>query len=242
MPPGWTSTAPCWWWTAAAHEHVVTAGDVVHLRPWTSPGEAGTAKAVMRKEPLPGEQVIVITRPQPRKLCPALLFILVAALAAFASAWIVKAARPLVPLITPDWTPWLIGGCLALAAWVVVAYCLPKAVTWQATRYILTSRRMVARYGMLRRRDQQVPLAAVRNVFIEQTLLQRILRSGNISLETGYPSSTVIPDVPEVMTFRNFILDAIDELPEGDLLEVDDTVHGSGEWPWDMREGGSDER
>jgi BirA family biotin operon repressor/biotin-[acetyl-CoA-carboxylase] ligase len=26
---------------AAGHEHVVTAGDVVHLRPWTPPGEAG---------------------------------------------------------------------------------------------------------------------------------------------------------------------------------------------------------
>ncbi len=26
---------------SAGHEHVVTAGDVVHLRPWTPPGEAG---------------------------------------------------------------------------------------------------------------------------------------------------------------------------------------------------------
>jgi membrane protein YdbS with pleckstrin-like domain len=198
----------------------------------------------MRKELVPGEQVIVVTRPQPRKLIgPALLFILVAAVAAYVSAWIVKGGpAKLVPLITPDWTPWLIGACLALAAWVLVAYCLPKVVSWQASRYILTSRRLVVRYGMLRRRDQQVPLAAVRNVFIEQTLLQRTLRSGTISLDTGYPSNTVIPDVPEVMTFRDFILDAVDELPEGELLEADDTVHGSDEWPWDMREGGRDER
>ena len=160
----------------------------------------------MRKELLPGEQVIVVTRPQPRTLIvPALLFILVSALTAFACAWIVKGGpAKLVPLVTPDWTPWLIGGCLALAAWVLVGYCLPRVVTWHASRYTLTSRRLVARYGMLRRRDPQVPLAAVRNVFIEQTLLQRTLRSGNISLDTGYPSSTVIPgrprshDVPEL--------------------------------------------
>ena len=198
----------------------------------------------MRKELFPGEQVIVITRPQPRTLiAPALLFILVSALTAFACAWIVKGGpAKLVPLVTPDWTPWLIGSCLALAAWLLLASCLPKVVTWHASRYTLTSRRFVARYGMLRRRDQQVPLAAVRNVFIEQTLIQRALRSGNISLDTGYPSSTVIPDVPEVMTFRNFILDAIDELPEGELLEADDTMHGSGEWTLDMREGGRDER
>ncbi len=198
----------------------------------------------MRKELLPGEQVIVITRPQPRTLIgPALLFILVSALTAFACAWILKGGpAKLVPLVTPDWTPWLIGGCLALAGWMLVAYCLPRVVTWHASRYTLTSRRLVARYGMLRRRDQQVPLAAVRNVVVEQTLLQRSLRSGTISLETGYPSRTVIPDVPEVMTFRNFILDAIDELPEGELLEADDTLHGTGDWPGDMREGGRDER
>ena len=55
----------------------------------------------MRKELLPGEQVIVVTRPQPRTLIvPALLFILVPALAAYASAWIVKGGPgQLVPAI-----------------------------------------------------------------------------------------------------------------------------------------------
>ncbi|MDQ0757091.1 PH domain-containing protein [Arthrobacter sp. B3I4] len=198
----------------------------------------------MRKELFPGEQVIVVTRPQPRTLIvPALLFIVVAALTAYACAWIIKGGpAKVVPLVTPDWTPWMIGASLALAAWILVGYCLPKVVTWHASRYTLTSRRLVARYGMLRRRDQQVPLAAVRNVFIEQTLLQRSLRSGNISLDTGYPPGTVIPDVPEVMTFRNFILDAIDDLPEGELIEADDTMPNSNEWPWEMREGAGDER
>lgn len=31
---------------SAAHEHVVTAGDVVHLRPWTPPGAAGSNAAM----------------------------------------------------------------------------------------------------------------------------------------------------------------------------------------------------
>ena len=55
----------------------------------------------MRKELFPGEQVIVVTRPQPRTLIvPALLFILVPALAAYASAWIVKGGPArLAPLI-----------------------------------------------------------------------------------------------------------------------------------------------
>lgn len=210
-------------------------------------------KAVMRKELLPGEQVIVVTRPQPRTLIfPALLFILVPALAAYASAWVIKGGPGhLVPLARESarqWTPWLIGACIGLAAWVLLGYCLPRVLSWQATKYTLTSQRLVARYGMLRRRDQQVWLATVRNVEIHQSLLQRILRSGNISLDTGYPAGTVVPDVPEAATFRSFIFDAINELPQGGVL-------GAGELPYDnaspwqieprpteTREGGRDER
>ena len=162
----------------------------------------------MRKELLPGEQVIVVTRPQPRTLIvPALLFVVVPALAAYASAWIVKGGPgKLVPLVTKDWTAWLVAVCVALAAWVLLGYCLPRVLRWHATRYTLTSQRLVARYGMLRRRDQQVSLAAVRNVLIEQSLLQRVLRSGNISLDTGHPSRYGGPrrpggrDVPKLRT------------------------------------------
>ncbi|MEC5180100.1 PH domain-containing protein [Arthrobacter sp. CG_A4] len=198
----------------------------------------------MRKELLPGEQVIVVTRPQPRTLIvPALLFIVVPALAAYACAWIVKGGpAKLVPLITKEWTPWLIGACVALAAWVLLGYCLPRAMTWHATRYTLTSQRLVARYGMLRRRDQQISLAAVRNVDIHQSLLQRVMRSGNISLDTGYPAGTVVPDVPEAATFRNFILDAVDDLPQ-EARGAEGIVHNpDAAWPWETREGGRDER
>jgi membrane protein YdbS with pleckstrin-like domain len=201
----------------------------------------------MRKELLPGEQVIVVTRPQPRTLIfPALVFIVVPALAAYACAWIVKGGpaklAPIIAKETRDWTPWLIGACVALAAWVLLGYCLPRAASWHATRYTLTSQRLIARYGMLRRRDQQVSLPTVRNVVIHQSMLQRVLRSGNISLDTGYPSSTVVPDVPEVATFRNFILDAISELPR-EASRPEDTMHNpDAAWPWETREGGRDER
>jgi membrane protein YdbS with pleckstrin-like domain len=201
----------------------------------------------MRKELLPGEQVIVVTRPQPRTLIvPALVFIAVPALAAYACAWIVKGGpaklAPIIAQETRDWTPWLIGICMGLAAWVLLGYCLPRAMSWHATRYTLTSQRLIARYGMLRRRDQQVSLPAVRNVVIHQSLLQRVLRSGNISLDTGYPASTVVPDVPEVATFRNFILDAIGELPP-EAPRPQDMMHNpDAAWPWETREGGRDER
>lgn len=201
----------------------------------------------MRRDLLPGEQVITVTRPQPRKLAfPALLFIVVPAVGAFASAWIVKGEpTKLVPLITKEWTFWLVAVCVAAVAWILLGYCLPRVLRWHATQYVLTSRRIVARYGMLRRRDMQISLAAVRHVGLSQSLWQRILRSGNISLDTGHGVDAVIPDVPEAARFRNFVLDAIDELPDGVILAADQAQDFAGDitqYGWDTREGGRDER
>jgi hypothetical protein len=101
----------------------------------------------------------------------------------------------------------------------------------------------MARYGMVRRRDEQVNLASVRNVTVHQSVLQRILRSGNISLETGYQSVVTIQDVPEAARFRDFILDAVAELPGGRNPENDEISDDADELlPWELREGGHDER
>jgi uncharacterized membrane protein YdbT with pleckstrin-like domain len=201
----------------------------------------------MRRDLLPGEQVITVTRPQPRKLAfPALLFIVVPAVGAFVSAWIVKGEpTKLLPLITREWTFWLVAVCVAAVAWILLGYCLPRVLRWHATQYVLTSRRIVARYGMLRRRDMQISLAAVRHVGLSQSLWQRILRSGNISLDTGHGVDTVIQDVPEAARFRNFVLDAIDELPDGVIFAADQAQDVAGDitqYGWDTREGGRDER
>ncbi len=192
--------------------------------------------ADMRKQLLPGEQVIVVTRQQGRRLFfPAAAFILTPALAAYACAWIVKGGPgKVVPVMTgAEWTMWLVLACVFLAVVVLLGYCLPKYLEWLAVQYILTSRRIIARFGMLRRHDWQLSLAAVRNVGLRQSLIQRTLRSGNISLDTGQPGGTLMPDVPEAARFRNFILEAIDGLPPVSANDSGNT--------WARREGGHDE-
>lgn len=197
----------------------------------------------MRKELLPGEQVMTITRQQARSLFfPALAFILVPALAAYACAWIVKGnPQRLAPFITVEWTPWLLGACVCLAGIVLVAYSIKRFLKWRSVRFILTSRRIIAKYGMFRRGDWQVSLMSVRSVGVHQNLLQRTLRSGNISLDTGPSGTSVLTDVPEVGKFRGFILDAMDELPKGEIFEGE-VLSDFDELPWELREGGRDER
>ncbi|MCR1160560.1 PH domain-containing protein [Paenarthrobacter sp. UW852] len=197
----------------------------------------------MRKELLPGEQVIAVTRQQGRTLfLPVLVFIVVPAVAAYACAWVVKGnAQRLAPFITAEWTPWLMGAAVVLAAWVLLAYCFKRVLHWRSVRYILTSRRILAKYGMFRRNDWQVSLMAVRHVGVHQTVIQRALHSGNISLDTGHSGVAVLNDVPLVGRFRGFILDAMDELPKGEVFEGE-VLRDFDELPWELREGGRDER
>ncbi|MDR6437271.1 putative membrane protein YdbT with pleckstrin-like domain [Paenarthrobacter nicotinovorans] len=197
----------------------------------------------MRKELLPGEQVITITRQQARSLFfPVLAFLAAPALTGYACAWIVKGnPQRLASFITVEWTPWLIGLCLLLAAWLVFGYSLRRVMRWNSVRYILTSRRILAKYGMFRRRDWQVSLVAIRNVGIHQSMFQRALHSGNISLDTGHSGTAVLADVPEVAKFRGFILDAMDELPQGEVFEGQ-VLTDYDQLPWELREGGRDER
>ena len=124
-----------------------------------------------------------------------------------------------------------------------LGFCLHRLLRWHGTRYTLTSRRLVARSGLWKRQDQQVVLASIRNLTVQESVLQRLFRSGNISLETGSQGVVTFPDVPEVARFRDFILDAIGELPdEHDAQPGGTTNYPAGALPWDMREGGPDER
>ncbi|MFF1828006.1 PH domain-containing protein [Paenarthrobacter sp. NPDC058040] len=197
----------------------------------------------MRKELLPGEQVLTVTRQQPRSLFfPVLVLILIPAVAGYASAWIAKGnPQRLMPFITSAWTPWLMGACVGLAALVILAYSVKRFLRWRSLRYILTSRRIIAKHGMLRRGDWQVPLMSVRNVGIQQSLLQRTLHSGNISLDTGHSGMTILADVPEVGKFRGFIIDALEDLPRDGVLEGE-VLPDFDDVPWEVREGGRDER
>lgn len=198
----------------------------------------------MRKQLVPGEQVIVTTRPQPRKLTgAAVVFVLAPALAAFAAAWVVGggAART-IPAVSPRWTPWLVGACVLAVAAAWLGYCLPRLLRWYGTRYILTSRRLLVRAGIAGRREHQVNLASVRNLNVHETLVQRLLRSGTISLETGYQDTMTIPDVPEAARFRDFILDAIADL-EADREDPGyGAERGTDGGQWAAEGGGRDER
>ncbi|NUP74473.1 MAG: PH domain-containing protein [Sinomonas sp.] len=169
----------------------------------------------MRKLLVPGEQVIVETRRHGSVLLtPALVAVVVCGAAAFAAGWLARGRlEPLVPWVPRGIGPWLALAPAALAAWTLAVYPLRRFAAWTSLRYVLTSRRVLRRQGGLRRTDRELPLAMVRDVAVRQSVAQSLARSGTITLSTGQAASLRLDDVPDVRSFRQLVLDAIDELP-----------------------------
>lgn len=179
----------------------------------------------MRRTLAPGEQTIISTRPQARSLVwPAMLFVLASALCGYLAALLHRGLGKVAPALV-GYEDELALAVVLIAAVGVGTFCLRRLLGWAATRYLLTSRRLVSRRGLLRRYEQQFPLVAVQNLGTRQSVLQRLLRSGNVVVDLGPEGGAVFKDVPEVERFRAFALDAIEELPRTAMFD------GQSGWP-----------
>jgi uncharacterized membrane protein YdbT with pleckstrin-like domain len=83
---------------------------------------------------------------------------------------------------------------LALMLWLMV-----PVLRWRTTTYELTTRRMRVRDGIVTRRGRDIPLARISDVSFEKGLLDRVLGSGRLVVESaGEHGQIVLADIPQV--------------------------------------------
>jgi len=95
-------------------------------------------------------------------------------------------------------------------AWIVTAVAAllwfvlntRRLLTWLTTQHVITNERVVFRAGILSRRGKEIPLEVINDVAFSQTILERIVRSGDLLIESagelGQSRYSDIPD-PEAM-------------------------------------------
>lgn len=87
-----------------------------------------------------------------------------------------------------------------LAVWILVS--IRVVADWWTTQYVLTTERVVRRAGVFSRSGVEIPLEVINNVAFSQGFLERVVRSGDLLIEsageTGQSRFTDIPD-PEGM-------------------------------------------
>jgi uncharacterized membrane protein YdbT with pleckstrin-like domain len=109
-------------------------------------------------------------------------------LAAPVSALVLAIAAAVVTLVFTDagttartTASWASLVALAVTSiWLVIRYA-----KWLTTHFVITSRRIIFRSGLLSKRGVEVPLDRVNTVHFSQGLLERLVGAGDLLIESG---------------------------------------------------------
>ncbi len=87
----------------------------------------------------------------------------------------------------------------AVAILAVMLWLIVPVLRWRTTTYELTTRRMRVRSGIVTRHGRDIPLARINDVSFEKGLLDRLLGSGRLVVESaGEHGQILLNDIPRV--------------------------------------------
>jgi uncharacterized membrane protein YdbT with pleckstrin-like domain len=139
------------------------------------------------------EQVVVHRHPHWKRLAgPVLVLILASAAASFGSAvvnstdWDPSAKRIIFAVIGAIW--------LVVICWLT----LWPFLNWLTTHFVITDRRVMFRHGVLSRSGIDIPLARINSVEFRHRLIDRILRTGTLIVESASQDPLEFYDIPHV--------------------------------------------
>jgi uncharacterized membrane protein YdbT with pleckstrin-like domain len=119
---------------------------------------------------------------------PIVLFLLLVGAASFGAA------------LVPDgdqqgfWRLVVVAAAVVLALFLVVVPLL----RWRTTHYVITTHRLLYRTGILSRHGRDIGLSRITDVSYKQTLWDRVINSGTVSIETaGEGGPTVFSAIPD---------------------------------------------
>jgi uncharacterized membrane protein YdbT with pleckstrin-like domain len=143
---------------------------------------------------LAGDEKVVLHRhPHWKRLIgPVTVLILASAAASFGCAVV----------NSTSWDPtakrvvfWVIGAIwLVLIGWLA----LWPFLNWLTTHFVITDRRVMFRHGVLSRSGIDIPLARINSVEFRHRLIDRILRTGTLILESASQDPLEFYDIPRV--------------------------------------------
>lgn len=109
----------------------------------------------------------------------------------------------LIWMLTDGITGWILTA-VVVALWLKVG--LWAFVNWFFTLYIITNERLMTRRGVISRRGLEIPLERINDVAFSQNVLERILGSGDLLIESaGEQGQSRFADIPKPEDFQALI-------------------------------------
>lgn len=136
-----------------------------------------------------GEQVVMHKHPHWKMLVvPVLALLLVVGLTTFLAALVRNQSWASLAWITLA----VIG--IGLVGWLTVV----PVVRWRTTHFVVTTRRVLVREGVLARHGIDIPINRINSVQVRHRLLERMLGSGTLVIESASEEPLEFADVPGV--------------------------------------------
>jgi membrane protein YdbS with pleckstrin-like domain len=113
----------------------------------------------------------------------------------------------------------------ARIAWVVLTVIgvvlimwltLAPLVRWRTTHFIVTSDRVMAREGVLKRTGLDIPLSRINSVRFEHSLLDRVLGCGTLIIESASDEPLEFDDIPSVERVHSLLYREVNDNPDDD--------------------------
>ena len=150
-----------------------------------------------------GEEVVLDLHPHwGRLFLPVLVLLLACLLAGFGVALIPKGGGQQIER-------WIL---IAIAAVVVIWRTILPYLRWLTTKYVLATDRLVIRSGIMARHGRDIPLNRINDVSFSETVLERMLRSGTLVVESAGDNGQIsLTDVPKVEHVQREVYRMVDQ-------------------------------
>jgi len=146
-----------------------------------------------------GERVLAHEHPHPKMLVlPTVVFLVTVAAGCYLAA-LVGAA------------PWHSFGWIALAVvavLVVLWFSVAPLLRWRCTHFVVTNRRVLVREGVLTRTGFEIPMNRITSVHFRQTVFERLLGCGTLSVESASDEPLDFEDIPHVQRVYSLLYQA----------------------------------
>jgi uncharacterized membrane protein YdbT with pleckstrin-like domain len=95
---------------------------------------------------------------------------------------------------------------LAGAGMVALVWLGARYLKWATTVFVVTTDRLILRSGVLSKQGKEIPLERLNDIAVSQTLFERMLRSGDVVLESGGErGQTVVSNIPRPFQVQNVV-------------------------------------
>ena len=100
---------------------------------------------------------------------------------------------------------------VGLALLLLLVFVAVPLARWRTTHYVVTTHRVLLREGVLARRGRDLGLSRITDVSFRQTLWERIVRSGTLTIETAGDGATVLRQIPDSEGVQQLLAYLIEE-------------------------------